>query len=166
MSTTSETITETPIVEDQPPPYTNDLSPPQLTNPGFCDLAFKERLANSVPGGGMTATEYFARCKSCSVIVGNAIPASYKRGWLDWVDCSLNFRWESHICSEKGREELGCWICWEYDQKWLGGMTVDTWYKHMRRHFFVEGYRICKGKTGGMQRRRNCNVKHCPKIHS
>lgn len=151
--------------EEPPPPYTTDLSskPP---NPGFCDLAYEERLANKLPNGGMTASEYFLPCKSCSVVVGDQIPALYKRGWLDWVDCSLNFRWESHICSEKRQERYGCWICWDYDQKFCEPMNVDTWYKHMRRHFFVEGYRICKGKTGGMQRRRNCARKDCPKIHS
>jgi len=165
MSKTPQVITETPILtEEPPPPYAPDTSP--LRNPGFCELAFQERLANRKPGGGMTASEYFAPCKSCSVVCGDEISPAYKFGWLDWVDPSLNFRWESHVCSEKGQEQLGCWICWEYEQNWIEPMGPAAWYKHMRKHFFVEGYRICKGKTGGMQRRRNCGVKHCPKIHS
>jgi hypothetical protein len=64
------------------------------------------------------------------------------------------------------RELLGCWICWEYEEKWVEPMLQDDWYAHMRKHFLVDGYRVCKGKTGAMQRRRNCEVARCPKIHS
>lgn len=170
---------------DPPPPY-ND---PSEKNPGFCQNAFRERQENKLPGGGMTAREYFAPCTACGYRSRDdfAIPASYKNGWLDWVDPSVNFRWESHVCSNStdsqsdekkeevaeqagrwsGREQLACWICWEFDNKWTGGMDTKNWYTHMRRHFFVEGYRICKGAKGGMQRRRNCGVgAGCPKVHS
>ncbi len=143
----------------------------------------------------MPSAGYFKACEACGYKCddGFALPLAYKTGWIDGVDPSVNFRWESHISAtptgqkadvkgdangyvnggalEKGemgngKEKLGCWICWEYDNKWIGGMESEEWYKHMRRHFFVEGYRICKGKTGGMQRRRNCGVVTCPKIHS
>lgn len=123
----------------------------------------------------MPSAQYFAPCKACSFVCGDEIPPVYRTGWLDWIDPSVNFRWESHVAVDKaendgeaeGRGELlGCWICWEYEQTWVKPMVPEEWYKHMRRHFFVEGYRICKGKTGAMQRRRNCEVGHCPKIHS
>jgi len=158
----------TPSSSDEPPPPYHASAP---TNPGFCELAFRERQDNSVPGGGMSAAEYFFPCKSCGFVCGDEIPAVYKQGWLDWVDPSVNFRWESHVAVEKKegeakREMLSCWICWEYEQKWTEPMRVQEWYKHLRKHFFVEGYRICKAKSGAMQRRRNCDLKHCPKIHS
>jgi len=119
----------------------------------------------------MSAADYFKPCQACGFVCGDEIPAVYKTGWLDWVDPSVNFRWESHVAREKKegesrREMLSCWICWEYDNKWVEPMGVNEWYKHMRRHFFVEGYRMCKGKTGAMQRRRNCELKNCPKMHS
>lgn len=160
-------LNATPSTDEPPPPYA-DSAP---TNPGFCELAFRERQENSVPKGGMPAAEYFEPCKTCGFVCGDEIPNVYKQGWLDWVDPSVNFRWESHVAVEKKegerrQEMLGCWICWEYDQKWIDPMRVQDWYKHMRRHFFVEGYRICRAKTGAMQRRRNCELKHCPKIHS
>ncbi len=156
---------------EPPPPY--DAS--SATNPGFCELAFRERQDNRIPGGGMPSAQYFAPCKACSFVCGDKIPPVYKTGWLDWIDPSVNFRWESHVAVEKGEKDggsetrvelLGCWICWEYEQNWVTPMVPEEWYKHMRRHFFVEGYRICKGRTGAMQRRRNCEVGHCPKIHS
>ncbi|CZS93018.1 uncharacterized protein RAG0_03500 [Rhynchosporium agropyri] len=158
--------------DEPPPPYDPSILPP---NPGFCELAFRERLDNRIPGGGMSSAQYFAPCKSCGIVCGDEIPPVYKNGWLDWIDPSVNFRWESHVAIKKGekddieerrRELLGCWICWEYEQVWREPMEVQEWYKHMRRHFFVEGYRICTGKTGAMQRRRNCRLGSCPKIHS
>lgn len=158
-------------LDEPPPPYNASFLP---TNPGFCELAFRERHDNKIPGGGMPAAQYFAPCKACWFQCGDEIPAAYKQGWLDWTDPSVNFRWESHVAvgnaekdnGESPAEMLGCWICWEYEQIWRKPMGVDEWYKHMRQHFFVEGYRICKGKSGAMQRRRNCKVGHCPKIHS
>lgn len=120
----------------------------------------------------MKAAEYFSSCKSCSFLCGDEIPASYKTGWPEWVDPSVNFRWESHVASKEPMlgglhgELLGCWICWEYEQTWVKPMVPEDWYAHMRQHFKVDGYRICKGKMGAMQRRRNCRVEHCPKIHS
>jgi hypothetical protein len=127
----------------------------------------------------MSSGQYFTPCKACSFVCGDEIPAVYKQGWLDWIDPSVNFRWESHVAAPRGEkggsgpgvgdvggELLGCWICWEFEQKWMEPMGPAEWYKHLRRHFFVEGYRICKGRTGAMQRRRNCEVGHCPKIHS
>ncbi|KAG4436196.1 hypothetical protein IFR05_008324 [Cadophora sp. M221] len=169
----SATLAAAPSTSDEPPPpYDTSSLPP---NPGFCELAFRERLDNRIPGGGMPSAQYFEPCKACSFVCGDEIPPVYKQGWLDWIDPSVNFRWESHVATNKGekdipaegeRELLGCWICWEYEQKWVEPMESKDWYKHMRRHFFVEGYRICKGKMGAMQRRRNCDVGHCPKIHS
>jgi hypothetical protein len=143
----------------------------------------------------MTASQYYAPCPACGVVVGDEIPAGYKEGWR-WVDPSVNFRWESHIAAspnttakgkremvekgngneldlEKGEgtregegENLSCWICWEYEEKFVEPMGVEEWYLHIRNHFRNEGFRVCVGKTGGMQRRRNCGVKSCPKIHS
>lgn len=118
----------------------------------------------------MAASEYYLPCQACSVVCGSNIPISYKTGWMDWVDPSVNFRWESHtgtatIDGEK-KELLGCWICWEYDGKWVKPMFVEEWYLHLRKHFRTDGYRVCKGKVGAMQRRRNCMVGNCPKIHS
>ncbi len=163
------TLTAPPqIVDDPPPPYTsNSLT----TNPGFCEAAFKERLSNRVSGGGMPGAQYFEPCKTCSFICDDLIPRAYKTDWKEWVDPSVNFRWESHIPAQEvlGRvagELLSCWICWEYDEVWVKPMVADDWYMHMKKHFKDDGYRICKGKTGAMQRRRNCGVKHCPKIHS
>jgi hypothetical protein len=156
--------------EEPPPPYKTETS--RYHNPGFCEFAFRERQANSVPGCGMTASQYFSPCKSCSFLCGDEIPASYKTSWPEWVDPSVNFRWESHVASKEPMlgglhgELLGCWICWEYDQTWVKPMVPEDWYAHMRQHFKVDGYRICKGKTGAMQRRRNCELRHCPKIHS
>jgi hypothetical protein len=156
--------------DDPPPPYKTESS--IYHNPGFCEFAFRERQANREPGGGMTASQYFSPCKSCSFLCGDEIPASYKTNWPEWVDPSVNFRWESHVASKEPMlgglhgELLGCWICWEYEQSWVKPMVPEDWYAHMRKHFKVDGYRICKGKTGAMQRRRNCGVRHCPKIHS
>jgi hypothetical protein len=156
--------------EDPPPPYKTET--PLNDNPGFCEFAFRERQANSVPGGGMIARQYFSPCKSCSYLCGDEIPTSYRTNWPEWVDPSVNFRWESHVASKEPMlgglhgELLGCWICWEYDQNWVKPMVPEDWYAHMRQHFKVDGYRICKGKTGAMQRRRNCGLRHCPKIHS
>jgi len=165
---TEAALNTTPSSSDEPPPPYHASAP---VNPGFCELAFRERQDNSVPNGGMTAAEYFVPCKGCGFVCGDEIPQIYKQGWLDWIDPSVNFRWESHVAVEKKegearKEMFGCWICWEYEQKWVEPMGVSQWYKHIRRHFFVEGYRICKAKTGAMQRRRNCELKHCPKIHS
>ncbi|KAI9049660.1 hypothetical protein LZ554_006685 [Drepanopeziza brunnea f. sp. 'monogermtubi'] len=173
------TTTSASTLEEPPPPYMASTLAP---NPGFCELAFRERHDNKIAGGGMLAVQYFAPCKACGFQCGDEIPAVYKQGWLDWIDPSVNFRWESHVAvgaagelkKDHGNEDgngtpemLGCWICWEYEHVWKEPMVVEEWYKHMRRHFFVEGYRICKGKTGAMQRRRNCEVVgHCPKIHS
>lgn len=157
-----------PMISDDPPPPYHDPNSSGPSNPGFCELAFRERQENKIPCGGMTAAQYFAPCKACSFTCGDHIPSVYKTGWLDWVDPSVNFRWESHVArpDKRGEEMLGCWICWEYDQKWVEPMAPEEWYKHMRKHFFVEGYRICRAKTGAMQRRRNCSVRSCPKIHS
>ncbi|KAG9231304.1 hypothetical protein BJ875DRAFT_469887 [Amylocarpus encephaloides] len=202
---TSSTVSmaSLPLVaaEPPPPPYTPSSAAPihtSSTNPGFCPLAFSERHANKTPGGGMTAAQYFAPCPACGTVVQDAIPGTYKEGWRDWVDPSVNFRWESHVppplpgskgemvrkpkaarmsdaadldlergLDEGEREErLGCWICWEYEQKWEDPMGPEVWYAHMRKHFRNDGFRVCVGKTGGMQRRRNCGVKECPKIHS
>jgi len=160
-----------PTTDDPPPPYKSEASL-YHHNPGFCESAFRERQANGVPGGGMTASQYFAPCKTCSFLCGDEIPAAYKAGWPEWVDPSVNFRWEAHVASGEPMlgglhgELLGCWICWEYEQAWVKPMVPEDWYAHMRRHFKVDGYRICKGKTGAMQRRRNCGARHCPKIHS
>ncbi|KAH8682871.1 hypothetical protein BGZ60DRAFT_398863 [Tricladium varicosporioides] len=96
--------------------------------------------------------------------VGRSLAAaalSSERGKLDY-DVDL----EKGEGSQGGNERLSCWICWEYEEKFVGGMGVDEWYVHLRGHFRDEGFRICRGKTGGMQRRRNCVVKGCPKIHS
>merc|ERR1711964_488934 len=70
------------------------------------------------------------------------------------IDPSVNFRWESHVAANKEkdaleegqRELLGCWICWEYDQKWIEPMVPNEWYKHMRRHFFVRGIGYVRGR--------------------
>ena len=165
----AELYTPTPTTDDPPPPYIADTQP---VNPGFCDLAFRERQANRVPGGGMTAPQYYAPCKSCSFICGDEIPRAYKAGWPEWVDPSVNFRWESHVAMKEPvlgglhGEMLGCWICWEYEQVWVKPMLPEDWYAHMRKHFKVDGYRSCRGRRGAMQRRRNCAVKYCPKIHS
>ena len=150
---------------EAPPPYSNDSHP---INPGFCDAAFSEREANLRPKEGMPSEQYYKPCKQCGLVCGDYIPASYKSGWPQWVDPSVNFRWESHIAvnATDHRELLGCWICWEYEQTWAKPMLQDSWYAHMRKHFLVDGYRVCKGKTGAMQRRRNCEFVRCPKIHS
>lgn len=166
--TTEATLNVAPSFDEPPPPPYHESAP---TNPGFCELAFRERHENTIPKGGMTAAEYFLPCKACGFVCGDEIPQIYKQGWLDWTDPSVNFRWESHVCVEKKegeprKEMFSCWICWEFEQKWVEPMGVFQWYKHIRRHFFVEGYRICKGKTGAMRRRRNCELKSCPKIHS
>lgn len=65
-----------------------------------------------------------------------------------------------------GEEKLSCWICWEYEEEFQEPMSSEEWYIHMRGHFRDDGFRVCIGKTAGMQRRRNCRVKNCPKIHS
>jgi len=120
----------------------------------------------------MPGSQYFEPCKGCSFLCSNEIPSVYKTGWYNWIDPSVNFRWESHVAVKEPMlgglhgEMLSCHICWEYDQKWVKPMMVDDWYMHMRRHFRVDGYRSCRGKNGAMQRRRNCGVRHCPKIHS
>jgi len=118
----------------------------------------------------MTAEEYFAPCKACSLVCGDQIPANYQNGWPEWVDPSVNFRWESHtgmaVINGEKKELLGCWICWEFERKWMKPMLTDEWYGHTRNHFKVDGYVVCKGKKGGMQRRRNCTVPLCQKIHS
>ncbi|CAG8959584.1 hypothetical protein HYFRA_00001486 [Hymenoscyphus fraxineus] len=176
--------------EPPPPPYTTAPSlqvsaaaSASAPNPGFCILAFSERHANRTPGGGMTAAQYFAPCPACGTVVNDEIPGTYKESWREWVDPSVNFRWESHVApsanaarenAEKVKageelvsvERLACWICWEYEERWVGLMAPEEWYLHQRRHFKDEGFRVCVGKTGGMQRRRNCMVKNCPKIHS
>ncbi|CAL3966196.1 unnamed protein product [Diplocarpon coronariae] len=170
-ATEAVAITMTPTTSDEPPPpYIASTLP---SNPGFCTLAYCERLDNRIPGSGMLAAQYFAPCRACSFECGDTIPAVYKQGWLDWIDPSVNFRWESHAASANGSKDargqgelLGCWICWEYKQKWVEPMEPEEWYLHIRKHFFVEGYRICRGKNGAMQRRRNCEAGHCPKIHS
>ena len=151
---------------EPPPPYSDESYLP--VNPGFCDLAWRERQANQRPKEGMSSEQYYKACKDCGLVCGDYIPGSYKAGWPQWVDPSVNFRWESHIAATptEHRELLGCWICWEYEQKWVKPMLQDDWYAHMRKHFLVDGYRVCKGKTGAMQRRRNCEVGRCPKIHS
>jgi hypothetical protein len=125
----------------------------------------------------MTALQYFTPCAACGASISDMIPASYKTGWADWVDPSVNFRWESHVAVntvEGGtkREFLGCWICWEFENKWVRPMESEEWYAHLRGHF-REGFRACtrepKEKEAGrrvMQRRRNCTVGGCPKIHS
>ena len=85
----------------------------------------------------------------------------------------MNFRWESHVAVntvEGGtkREFLGCWICWEFEEKWVRPMESEEWYAHLRAHF-KEGFRACVAEREGrsvMQRRRNCAVRGCPKIHS
>lgn len=147
-----------------PPPYT------YTSNPGFCALAFAERASNALPNGGMTSDDYFLPCSACTFTCGTAIPPSYKIAWPQWVDPSVNFRWESHtgvaVVNGEKTELLGCWICWEYEQNWVKPMMVEEWYLHMRKHFHGDGYRVCKGKKGGMQRRRNCPVFACPKVHS
>jgi len=149
-----------------PPPYSADAHLPY--NPGFCAQGHLERLANQRPKEGMPSSQYYKACKGCGLVCGDYIPASYKAAWPQWVDPSVNFRWESHIAATptEHRELLGCWICWEYEQTWAKPMLQDEWYAHMRRHFLVDGYRVCKGRTGAMQRRRNCEVVRCPKIHS
>jgi hypothetical protein len=140
----------------------------------------------------MTASQYYAPCPACGAVVGDEITAGYKEGWR-WIDPSVNFRWESHLpkttrkgnqeMAEKGSgnevdletgeatrrgdgESLSCWICWEYEEKFVEPMGAEDWYLHMKKHFKDDGFRICVGKTGGMQRRRNCGVSSCPKIHS
>lgn len=154
--------------DDPPPPYI--VASGSTSNPGFCTLAFNERESNRHPGGGMTGPQYFEPCKECGLVCGDNIPAAYKTGWLEWIDPSVNLRWESHTGAAKVngevRELLGCWICWEFDGQWCKPMFVDEWYMHMRKHFKVDGYRACKGKVGAVQRRRNCAVSNCPKIHS
>jgi hypothetical protein len=163
----SKIIPSSPLTLDEPPPpYVADLS---VTNPGFCAEAFRERQSNRIPGGGRTAAEYSQPCKACSVVCGDQIPGTFYNNWPEWVDPSVNFRWESHtgiaaINGEK-KELLGCWICWEYEQKWVKPMLAEEWYEHTKKHFKGDGYRVCKGKKGGMQRRRNCAVIGCPKIH-
>lgn len=158
----------TSTTDDPPPPYGPDSS----INPGFCEYAFRERVANRVPGGGMTGEQYFSPCKGCSFLCGDEIPSTYKTAWPEWIDPSVNFRWESHIAVKEPMlgglrgEMLSCWICWEYEQTWVKPMVPEDWYAHMRKHFRVDGYRSCKGKTGAMQRRRNCRIRHCPKLHS
>jgi len=163
--------TAAPVVstsDELPPPYIADSG--TIVNPGFCELSWRERQDNRVPGGGMTADQYFAPCKACGLVCGDHIPAAYKAGWLDWVDPSVNFRWESHtgvaVINGEKKELLSCWICWEYDHTWVKPMLPDEWYLHMRKHFKVDGYRPCKGAAGAMQRRRNCSLTTCPKIHS
>jgi hypothetical protein len=163
-------ITTTASTTDEPPPPYNPLCEP--TNPGFCEFAFRERLANRVPGGGMKAAQYFEPCKGCSFLCGDEIPAAYHANWRESVDPSVNFRWESHVAIKEPvlgglrGEMLGCWICWEYEQVWVKPMVPEDWYMHMRKHFRVHGYRGCRGKTGAIQRRRNCKSGYCPKIHS
>jgi len=156
-----------------PPPYSpssknHPSTTTSLSNPGFCPLAFTERQANRVPGGGLPSSTYLLPCASCSLTIGSTIPASYKLGWKDWVDPSLNFRWESHVPqleTEKG-ELLGCWICWENEGTWVRPMEPEDWYTHMRNHFRNDRYMVCRGQKGMMQRRRNCPVKECARIHS
>jgi len=159
---------QTPL-EEPPPPYLPSSSTP-VTNPGFCDLAFKERHDNRVPGGGMPSSQYALPCKACGFHCGDEIPPAYKSGWHESVDPSINYRWESHTGSAmvngERKELLSCWICWEYDGKWQKPMFVEEWYMHLRKHFKTDGYMVCKGKVGAMQRRRNCGVLNCPKIHS
>ena len=159
------TSTPTPD-EPPPPPYSDESYLP--VNPGFCEQAWRERKANQRPKEGMPSEQYSKPCEACGLVCGDYIPSLYMAGWPNWVDPSVNFRWESHIAanSSEQRELLGCWICWEYEQTWAKPMLQDDWYAHMRKHFLVEGYRVCKGKTGAMQRRRNCEATRCPKIHS
>ncbi|TVY41698.1 hypothetical protein LSUB1_G003165 [Lachnellula subtilissima] len=120
-----------------PPPYA-PAPLPRTQNPGFCQHAFSERNANTMPGGGRTGSQYFEPC-TCGFVVSDSIPASYKEGWPGWIDPSVNYRWESHIppsnptfasnkkldLEEGGGERLGCWICYEYDGVWKGGMGVE-----------------------------------------
>lgn len=158
------------ISSDEPPPPYLAASSTSITNPGFCDLAFRERYNNRLPGGGMHSSQYPLPCEDCGFVCGDKIPSTYKIGWHDWVDPSVNFRWESHTGSAmvngEKKELLGCWICWEFDGNWQKPMFAEEWYTHIRKHFKVDGYMICKGKVGAMQRRRNCAVLNCPKIHS
>lgn len=144
-----------------PPPYDTKTS---LSNPGFCPYAYAERQANREPGGGMPSAAYSLPCKGCHLTVGSIIPVSYKYGWKDAVDPSLNFRWESHI--QGVGEFLGCWICWENEQKWAGAMRPQDWYTHMRNHFRNDRYQPCRSEKGIMQRRRNCANDKCGRIHS
>ncbi|TAQ90689.1 hypothetical protein B7494_g958 [Chlorociboria aeruginascens] len=166
-----------------PPPYDGASS----SNPGFCPAAFHERQANRLPGGGMKAASYYEPCSTCGLQCGNLIPGSYKGGWPEWVDPSVNFRWESHVAPKDYDEEkamgmgmgagegkegraneelLGCWICWEYEDKWIQPMRYEEWYLHLKTHFKADGYVVCRGVKGAMQRRRNCTFTKCPKIHS
>jgi hypothetical protein len=144
-------------------------SPSNLSvNPGFCELAWRERQANQRPRGGMLRKQYTKPCRDCGLVCGTSLPASYTEGWKQYVDPSLNFRWESHIAVTPTEHEelLGCWICWEYQGTWVTPMLEDDWYAHMRNHFRNDGYRACTGRRGAMQRRRNCEVASCQKIHS
>ena len=158
---------EHPTSDSVPPPAYEENSYLPI-NPGFCDLAWRERKANRIAGGGMQSSQYAEPCPECGLICGDFIPPSYRNDWPEWVDPSVNFRWESHIAVtvKEHRELLGCWICWEYEQKWVGAMLPDEWYRHMRRHFREDGYQPCRNVMGVMQRRRNCPVRKCPKIHS
>jgi len=118
----------------------------------------------------MHSSQYPLPCEDCGFVCGDNIPTAYKIGWHEWVDPSVNFRWESHTGSAmvngEKKELLSCWICWEFDGNWHKPMFVEEWYAHIRKHFKIDGYMICKGKVGAMQRRRNCPVLNCPKIHS
>lgn len=50
-------------------------------------------------------------------------------------------------------------------------MEPMEWWSHMEGHFGAkenggEGYRICTGENGWMNKRESCRAKGCVKIHS
>ncbi|PBP17483.1 hypothetical protein BUE80_DR011727 [Diplocarpon rosae] len=129
--------TTTPLPSDEPPPPY--IASSRASNPGFSASAYRERHATQMPGGIQTG------------LAGLDRPPA----------------WESHIAAGQPQgERLGCGICWEDAQHWVAPMRPEDGYRHLRQPFFVEGYRIGRGKTGAMQRRRNCDVARGPKIHS
>jgi hypothetical protein len=53
----------------------------------------------------------------------------------------------------------------EFEKKEIQIMMYETWLEHVSRHLERDGYQICKGADGIMQRRKDSSIRNCKRIH-
>jgi hypothetical protein len=129
-------------------------------NPGFCPGALRLRRLpfHRLPSDG--------KCTYCGLVIDNKYPRSYTTGYTNYPKFSREFIFESHVCCKTRdvTEWRGCLICWEYEGRWIS-LGKEEWGKHVRRHFEKEGYWICKGEGGEMNRTWGCKAVRCKGVH-